>query len=42
MNLNPRPKLTLDRPDAYQIEVPGHIDESWAEWTDRLDVKEDQ
>jgi len=25
-------KLTLDRPAAYQIKVPGHLDESWIEW----------
>ena len=25
-------KLSLDRPAAYQIKVPGHLDESWAAW----------
>ena len=25
-------KLTLDRPVTYQIKVPGHLDESWADW----------
>ncbi len=25
-------KLTLDRPATYQIELPGHLDASWAEW----------
>ena len=25
-------KLTLDRPATYQIKVPGHLDESWADW----------
>ncbi|MCB9423140.1 MAG: hypothetical protein H6667_25305 [Ardenticatenaceae bacterium] len=25
-------KLTLDQPVTYQIEVPGHLDASWAEW----------
>jgi hypothetical protein len=25
-------KLTLDRPATYQINVPGHLDESWTEW----------
>ena len=31
-----KPKLTLDRPVTYQIKVPGHLDESWAEWADRM------
>ena len=26
------PKLTLDRPVPYQIQVPGHLDPSWADW----------
>lgn len=25
-------KLTLDRPVAYQIKVPGQLDETWSEW----------
>jgi hypothetical protein len=25
-------KLTLYRPATYQIEVPGVLDESWADW----------
>jgi hypothetical protein len=25
-------KLTLDRPVAYQIRVPGHLGESWSDW----------
>jgi hypothetical protein len=29
-------KLTLDRPAAYQIKVPGHLDESWVDWGDRM------
>ena len=27
-----RQKLTLDRPATYQIDVPGHIGESWSDW----------
>jgi hypothetical protein len=26
-------KLTLDRPATYEITVPGHLDESWSEWS---------
>jgi hypothetical protein len=25
-------KPTLDRPTTYQIQVPGELDESWADW----------
>ena len=25
-------KLTLDRPETYEIRVPGHLDANWAEW----------
>ena len=25
-------KLTLDRPAAYQIKVPGQLDEHWSAW----------
>lgn len=32
------PKLTLDRPAAYQIKVPGHLDSSWENWDDRMTV----
>jgi hypothetical protein len=31
-------KLTLDRPAAYQIKVPGHLDESWSEWAGGMTV----
>ena len=31
-------KLTLDRPATYQIEVPGHLDESWTEWDGRMTI----
>jgi hypothetical protein len=25
-------ELFLDRPATYDIKVPGHLDESWADW----------
>jgi hypothetical protein len=31
-------KLTLDRPATYQIKVPGHLDESWADWDRRMTI----
>ena len=31
-------KLTLDRPSIYQIKVPGHLDQSWSEWTGGMKV----
>lgn len=31
-------KLTLDIPAHYQIKVPGHLDESWSDWGDRLTI----
>ena len=31
-------KLTLDRPATYRIKVPGHLDDSWQEWDERLTV----
>ena len=31
-------KLTLDRPVAYQIKVPGELDESWSEWNGKLTI----
>jgi hypothetical protein len=31
-------KLTLDKPATYQIKVPGHLDESWADWAGRMTV----
>lgn len=30
------PKLTLDRPVTYEITVPGHLDETWADWVERV------
>jgi hypothetical protein len=34
-----RQKLTLDRPETYQIIVPGHLDASWTEWDERMTVR---
>jgi hypothetical protein len=34
----PKQKLTLDRPVAYQIKVPGHIDESWSDWIEGMTI----
>jgi hypothetical protein len=31
-------KLTLDRPAIYEIKVPGHLDESWSDWTGEMTV----
>lgn len=31
-------KLTLDRPAAYQIKVPGHLDESWSDWAGGMTI----
>lgn len=33
-----RQKLTLHQPAAYQIKVPGHLDESWTEWDGGMTV----
>jgi len=33
-------KLTL-YPASYQIVVPGHLDENWAEWTDKMTLTAD-
>ena len=33
-----RQKLTLDRPAAYQITVPGQIDKNWTEWNGSMTV----
>lgn len=33
-----KPRLTLDRPVTYQIKVPGHLDDSWAEWVGNVTV----
>ena len=31
-------KLTLDQPTAYQIKVPGELDESWLDWDGGMTV----
>ena len=31
-------KLTLYLPAAYQIKVPGHLDESWGDWAGEMTV----
>ena len=31
-------KLTLDRPAAYQIKVPGELDESWSDWVGGMTI----
>lgn len=33
-----RQKLTLDRPASYQIKVPGHLNQSWSEWTGNMTI----
>jgi len=35
-------KLTLDRPAAYEIKVPGHFDESWSLWTGGMTITVDR
>ena len=32
-------KLTLDQPATYQIQVPGHLDESWSEWAGGMTIR---
>ena len=34
-------KLSLDRPAAYQIKVPGHLDKSWTYLVDELTIAVD-
>ena len=31
-------KVTLYQPVVYEIKVPGHLDESWVEWTSGVTV----
>jgi hypothetical protein len=33
-----RQKLTLDRPAAYEIKVPGELDESWSDWDGSMTI----
>ena len=35
---NVKQKLTLDQPTAYQIKVPGELDESWSDWDGEMTV----
>lgn len=39
MNSNKKTRLTLDQPMAYQILVPGHIDEAGMDWFGDMTVK---
>ena len=34
-------KLTLDRPETYQIKVPGHLDKRWTKWDGKMIVTVD-
>lgn len=38
MNNEIKHKLTLDRPTSYQIQVPGQLDSSWAEWAEGMTI----
>jgi hypothetical protein len=31
-------KLTLDRPETYQIKVPDELDERWSDWGEGMTV----
>ena len=31
-------KLSLDRPETYQIKVPGELDESWSDWAGGMTI----
>ena len=35
---NAQRKLSLDRPVTYQIQVPGHLDESWSDWAGGMTI----
>ena len=37
----PKQRLTLDRPVAYQIKVPGHIGESGSDWAGEMTITVD-
>jgi len=30
--------LTLDQPATYEIKVPGHFDESWSVWSEKMTI----
>lgn len=36
---NAKSKLTLDRPAAYHIIVPGELDERWSDWVGEMTVE---
>jgi len=38
MEIKIKHRLTLDRPQIYQIKVPGHLDESWSDWAMGLTI----
>ena len=38
MEIKVKHRLTLDRPEIYQIKVPGHLDESWLDWATGLTI----
>lgn len=31
-------KLTLDRPETYQIKVPDELDERWSDWVEGMTI----
>jgi len=31
-------RVTLDRPVAYEIKVPGQIDDSWSDWSGGMSI----
>lgn len=33
-----RHKLTLDRPETYQIKVPDELDERWSDWVEGMTI----
>lgn len=38
MMKNVKQKLTLDRPETYQIKVPGQLNASWSEWAGGMTI----
>ena len=34
-----RIKPSLTRPATFLIEVPGHLDECWSEWAEKMTIK---
>lgn len=36
MNKHSKQRLTLSLPATYQIKVPGHLDDSWADWDESM------